>query len=299
MDFTTICRADSPRDKYFFTLYGGDDFLQQKYEEWKESFPFDDQLLYLSYQVEQGKDNEMKHLQGMLQLMQKKRMHAVKKILKSYTIHLEGIRDAKAAVVYVNKMDTRVGEHVTLGDLKSTKDKTSFRMRKAKNLNNEHSDLHNFNREENMFEEMVESHNIDDSVITGEDKHQCKERITCPGCYDIFHTPEDYADHTCTNERRPQLDDEPRTKKAKDIITCPGCNKVFNTLESYADHPCMSRQQKTQDKITCRACYKVFNTLKDYADHRCAKPPAHVGKGKYMFLTLGKYMLLKLVNICF
>ena len=55
MDFTTICRADSPRDKYFFTLYGGDDFLQQKYEEWKESFPFDDQLLYLSYQVEQGK----------------------------------------------------------------------------------------------------------------------------------------------------------------------------------------------------------------------------------------------------
>ena len=68
---------NSPRDKYFFTLYGGNDFLQQKYEEWKESFPFDDQLLYISYQVEQGKDNEMKHLQGMLQLMQKKRMHAV------------------------------------------------------------------------------------------------------------------------------------------------------------------------------------------------------------------------------
>ena len=268
MDFTTICRADSHRDKYFFKLYGEDDFLQKKYEEWKESFPFDDQLLYLSYQVEQGKDNEMKHLQGMLQLMQKKRMHAVKKILKSCTIHLEGIRDVKAAVMYVNKKDTRVGEHVTLGDLKSTKDKTSFGMRKAKNSNIEYSDLHNFNREENMkemFEEMVESHNIDDSVITGEDKHQCKERITCPGCYDIFHTPEDYADHTCTNERRPQLDDEPPTKKAKDIITCPGCNKVFNTLD-------------------------------DYADHRCAKPPAHVGKGKYMLLTLGKYMLLTLLK---
>ena len=123
MDFTTICRADSPRDKYFFTLYGGDDFLQQKYEEWKESFPFHDQLLNLSYQVEQGKDNEMKHLQGMLQLMQKKRMRVVKKMLKSYTIHLEGICDVKAAVMYVNKKDTRVGEHVTLGDLKSTKDK--------------------------------------------------------------------------------------------------------------------------------------------------------------------------------
>ena len=147
MDFTAICRADSPRDKYVFMLYGGDDFLQQKYEEWKESFPFDDQLLYLSYQVEQGKDNEMKHLQGMLQLMQKKRVRAVKKILKSCTIHLEGIRDAKAAVVYVNKKDTRVGEHVTLGDLKSTKDKTSFGMRKAKNPNIEYSDLHNFNRE--------------------------------------------------------------------------------------------------------------------------------------------------------
>ena len=76
--------------------------------------------------MEQGKDNEMKHLQGMLQLMQKKRMHAVKKILKSYTIHLEGIRDAKAAVVYVNKKDTRVGEHVTLGDLKSKKIKQAF-----------------------------------------------------------------------------------------------------------------------------------------------------------------------------
>ena len=38
---------------------------------------------------------------------------------------------------------------------------------------------------------------------------------------------------------------------------------------------------------------KVFNTLDDYADHRCAKPLAHVGKGKYMFLT-GKYMLLTL-----
>ena len=113
-----------------------------------------------------------------------------------------------------------------------------------------------------MFEEMVESHNIDDSMITGEDKHQCKERITCPGCYDIFHTPEDYADHTCTNERRSQLGDEPPTKKAKDIITCPGCHKVFNTLD-------------------------------DYADHRCAKPPARVGKGKYMLLT-GKYMLLTL-----
>ena len=79
------------------------------------------------------------------------------------------------------------------------------------------------------------------SVITGEDKHQCKERITCPGCYDIFHTPEDYADHTCTNERRSQLDDEPPTKKVKDIITCSGCNKVFNTLDDYADHPCTSR----------------------------------------------------------
>ena len=80
MAFTTIFRADSPRDKNFFTLYGGDDFLQQKYEEWKESFPFDIQLLDLSYQVEQGKENEIKHLQGMLQLMQKKRMRAVKKI---------------------------------------------------------------------------------------------------------------------------------------------------------------------------------------------------------------------------
>ena len=79
--------------------------------------------------------------------------------------------------------------------------------------------------------------------------------------------------------------------------TCPGCNKVFNTLDDYADHPCTSRQhstKKTQDTITCRACYKVFNVLKDYADHRCAKPPAHVGKGKYMLLTLGKYMLLTL-----
>ena len=41
------------------------------------------------------------------------------------------------------------------------------------------------------------------SVIRSEDnfdKHQCKDRITCPGCYDIFHTPECYADHTCTNE---------------------------------------------------------------------------------------------------
>ena len=59
------------------------------------------------------------------------------------------------------------------------------------------------------------------SVITGHnfDKHQCKERITCPGCSDIFHTPEDYADHTCTNERHSQLDDESPTKKAKDIIT--------------------------------------------------------------------------------
>ena len=47
MDFTTICLADSPRDKYFFTLYGGDDFLQQKDEEWKELFPFDDQLYIL------------------------------------------------------------------------------------------------------------------------------------------------------------------------------------------------------------------------------------------------------------
>ena len=75
-------------------------------------------------------------------------------------------------------------------------------------------------------------------MITGEDKHQCKERITCPGCYDIFHTPEDYADHTCTNERRPQLDDEPSTKKAKYIIACSGCNKVFNTLDDYADHRC-------------------------------------------------------------
>ena len=142
-----------------------------------------------------------------------------------------------------------------------------------------------------MFEEMVESHNIDDSVITGEDKHQCKERITCPGCYDIFHTPEDYADHTCTNERRSQLDDEPPTKKAKDIITCPGCHKVFNSLDDYADHPCTSRQhstKKTQDKIICRACYKVFNTSEDYADHRCTKPPAHVGKGKYMLPTLLK-----------
>ena len=161
------------------------------------------------------------------------------------------------------------------------------------------------------FEQLLQLYQDDDedavylchdcnSVIIGHDnfdKHQCKERITCPGCYDIFHTPEDYADHTCTNERRPQLDDEPPTKKAKDIITCPGCNKVFNTLESYADHPCTSRQhstKKTQDTITCRACYKVFNTLKDYADHRCAKPPAHVGKGKYMLLTLGKYMLLTL-----
>ena len=138
---------------------------------------------------------------------------------------MEGIRDVKAAVIYVNKMDTRVGEHVTLRDLKSTKDKTSFVMRKAKIPNIEHGDLHNFNREENikeMFEEMVESHNIDDSVITGDDfdKHQCKERITCPDCYDIFHTPE---------------------------------------------------------------------------DHRCAKPPAHVGKGKYMLLT-GKYMLLTLLK---
>ena len=80
------------------------------------------------------------------------------------------------------------------------------------------------------------------SVITGHnfDKHQCQERITCPDCY-IFHTPEDYADHTCTNERRSQLNDEPPTKKAKDIITCSGCNKVFNTLDDYADHPCMSR----------------------------------------------------------
>ena len=95
------------------------------------------------------------------------------------------------------------------------------------------------------------------SVITGEDnvdKHQCTERITCPGCYDIFHTPEDYAYHTCTKERRSQLDDEPPTKKAKDIITRPGCNKEFNTLEAYADHPCTSRQhstKKTQDKTTC------------------------------------------------
>ena len=75
----------------------------------------------LVYQVEQGKDNEMKHLQGMLQLMQKKRVRAVKNILKSCTIHLEGIRDVKAAVVYVNKKDTRVGEHVTLGDFKIDK----------------------------------------------------------------------------------------------------------------------------------------------------------------------------------
>ena len=79
------------------------------------------------------------------------------------------------------------------------------------------------------------------SMITGEDKHQCQERITCPDCYDIFHTPEDYADHTCTNVRCSQLDDEPPTKKAKDIITCSGCNKVFNTLDDYADHPCTSR----------------------------------------------------------
>ena len=138
------------------------------------------------------------------------------------------------------------------------------------------------------------------SVITGEDnfdKHQCKERITCPGCYDIFHTPEDYADHTCANERRSQLDDESPTKRAKDIITCPGCNKVFNTLDDYADHLCTSRQhstKKTQDKIACRACYKAFNTS-DYADHRCTKPPAHVGKGKYMLL-IGKYMLLTLLK---
>ena len=147
MDFTSICRADSPRDKYFFTLYGEDDFLQQKYEEWKESFPFNDQLLYLSYQVEQGKENEINHLQGMLQLMLKKRMRALKKILKLCTIHLEGIRDVKAAVMYVNKKDTRVGEHVTLGDLKSTKDKASFGMRKTKNPNIEYSNLHYFNRE--------------------------------------------------------------------------------------------------------------------------------------------------------
>ena len=144
-------------------------------------------------------------------------------------------------------------------------------MRKAKNSNIEYNDLHNFNREKSMkemFEEMVESHNIDDSVITGQDKHQCKEMITCPDCYDIIHTPEDYADHTCTNERRSQLDDEPPTKKAKDIITCTSCHKVFNTLD-------------------------------DYADHQCVKPPAHMGKGEYKLLTLGKYMLLKLVNICF
>ena len=42
-------------------------------------------------------------------------MRVVKKILKSCTIHLEGIRDVKAAVMYVNKKDTRVGELVTLG----------------------------------------------------------------------------------------------------------------------------------------------------------------------------------------
>ena len=48
---------------------------------------------------------------------------------------MEGIHDVKAAVMYVNKNDTRVGEHVTLGDLKSTKDKASFGMRKAKNPN--------------------------------------------------------------------------------------------------------------------------------------------------------------------
>ena len=56
----------------------------------------------------------------------------MKNILKSCTIHLEGIRDVKAAVMYVNKKDTRVREHVTLGDLKSTKDKTSFGMHKGK-----------------------------------------------------------------------------------------------------------------------------------------------------------------------
>ena len=108
--------------------------------------------------MEQGKENKIKHLQGMLQLMQKKRMRAVKKMLKSCTIHLEGILDVKSAVMYLNKKDTRVGEHVTLGDMKSTKDKTSFGMRKAKNPNIEYSDLHNFNREKNMkemFEEMV------------------------------------------------------------------------------------------------------------------------------------------------
>ena len=60
---------------------------------------------------------------------------------------MEGIRDVKAAVMYVNKKDTRVGEHVTLGDFKSTKDKTSFGMRKAKNPNIAHSDLHSFNPE--------------------------------------------------------------------------------------------------------------------------------------------------------
>ena len=110
------------------------------------------------------------------------------------------------------------------------------------------------------FEQLLQLYQDDDedavylchdcnSVIIGHDsfdQHQCKERITCPGCYDICHTPEDYADYTCTNERRPQLDDEPRIKKAKDIITCPGCIKVFNTLESYADHPCMSRQYSTK-----------------------------------------------------
>ena len=86
-------------------------------------------------------------------------------------------------------------------------------------------------------------------------------------------------------------------KKAKDIITCPGCNKDFNTLEANVDNPCTSRQHstnKTQDTITCRASCKVFNTLKDYANHRCAKPPAHVGKGRYMLLTL-----LTLVYMCF
>ena len=138
------------------------------------------------------------------------------------------------------------------------------------------------------------------SVIIGHgnfDKHQCKDRITCLGCYGILHTPEDYADHTCTNERRPQFDDEPSTKKAKDIFTCPGCSKVFNTLGSYVDHPCTIRQLSTKkhhDMITCPACYKVFNTLTDYADHRCAKPPTHLGKDEYRLLNL-----LKLVKICF
>ena len=123
--------------------------------------------------MEQGKDYEMKHLQGMLQLMQKKRMRAVKKILKSCAIHLEGIRDVKAAVMYVNEKDntynptTAFDINVCTG--RAQKDIQRRKRMQAKRMDN--------------FEQLYQDDDEDavylchgcNSMITGHnfDKHQC------------------------------------------------------------------------------------------------------------------------------